>query len=194
MTIMDYKLILGIITVVIAFISYIPYFRDIFKGKTKPHAFSWLVWSVLTGIGFVGQVADNGGAGTWVTGVSALICIIVFFLALFKGEKEITRTDWLSLFGAGIAILLWIVVDQPIISIILITLIDALGFAPTFRKSFHKPQEETVITYTFSAIKFFIALFALDTFSILTVLYPASLVVMNGLFVIMIIIRKRQLK
>lgn len=188
---MDYKSFIGVITVVIALASYVPYFRDIFLGKTKPHVFSWLVWGVLTGIAFGGQLIDNGGAGAWVTGVTSLMCIAVFVLALFKGEKEITTTDRLSLCGAGIALVLWFVIDQPILSVILITIIDLLGFIPTFRKSFHKPHEETVSTYALSATKFAIAFFALDAFTILTVLYTGSLVVMNGLFVIMLMVRRR---
>jgi hypothetical protein len=37
---MDYKAYLAIGTVVLAAASYVPYFRDMFAGKTKPHAFS----------------------------------------------------------------------------------------------------------------------------------------------------------
>ena len=55
---LEYKTILGIIAVIIALAGYVPYFRDIFRGKTKPHAFSWLVWASLTGIAFFGQIFD----------------------------------------------------------------------------------------------------------------------------------------
>lgn len=76
---------------------------------------------------------------------------------------------------------------------ILITVIDTLGFAPTFRKAYHKPQEETLITFALSAVKFVISIVALSNYSTVTVLYPASLVLMNGLFVAMLIIRRKQL-
>lgn len=104
---MDYKDILGITTVVIAFVSYVPYFRDIFSGRTKPHAFSWLVWGVLTGIAFFGQIADNAGPGAWVMGFTALICFLIFLAALIRGEKDIVLVDWLSLLGTGIALVFW---------------------------------------------------------------------------------------
>jgi len=58
---MDYKVILGTVAVVMALYSYVPYIKDIFAGKTKPHAFTWLIWGLLTSIAFFGQMADRGG-------------------------------------------------------------------------------------------------------------------------------------
>lgn len=187
------KPLLGITATLLALYSYIPYFRDIFAGKTKPHAFSWLVWFLLTAIAFVAQVKDDGGAGAWVTGVTALVALVIFGTAITRGEKGITRSDWLCLIGAFLAMGLWAITDSPLTAVILITVIDALGFAPTFRKAYHKPQEETLITFALSAVKFVIAIVALSNYSAVTVLYPASLVLMNGLFVIMLIIRRKQL-
>lgn len=190
---MNYKEILGITATLIAFVSYIPYFKDIFTGRTKPHAFSWLVWASLTAIGFAGQVADGGGAGAWVTGFTAFIAFFIFATALIKGEKRITLADWLSLFGAGIALLVWAITKEPLLSVILITVIDALGFFPTFRKSYIKPYEETLSTYALSGLKFVLALFALENFTPVTWLYPASLIFMNWAFIVMLIVRRKRL-
>ncbi|HVX24416.1 MAG TPA: hypothetical protein VG992_03695 [Candidatus Saccharimonadales bacterium] len=187
------KTALGLCAVLIAFISYVPYLRNIFRGKTKPHAFSWLIWGLLTGIAFFAQLRDHGAAGAWVTGFTAVVCLIIFLAALRVGKKNIAPVDWLFLIGAGVALLLWGVTDDPTSSVILITIIDMLGFVPTFRKSFHHPHEETTITYTLSAIKFAIAIAALSTFSVVTVLYPLSLVITNSLFVAMVFIRKQKL-
>ena len=75
----------------------------------------------------------------------------------------------------------------------LITVIDALGFVPTFRKSYSRPFEETAVTYAISGLKFVVAILALENLSLVTWLYPASLVLMNGLFVGMVLTRRRQL-
>lgn len=187
------KTILGITATLLALYSYIPYFRDIFAGKTKPHAFSWLVWFLLTAIAFVAQINDNAGAGAWVTGFTAFIALFIFTAAITRGEKNITRSDWACLIGAFGAMGIWTITDSPLLAVLLITLIDALGFIPTFRKAFHKPQEETVVTFVLSSVKFVVAIAALTNFSVVTVLYPASLVVMNGLFVVMLLARRKQL-
>lgn len=190
---MDDKAFLGVIAVSIGFIGYAPYFRDIFKGKTKPHAFSWLVWGVLTGIAFVGQVVSGGGAGAWVTGFTAVICLAIFSLALSKGKKDFPFVDWMSLVGAGFALLLWFLTEDPLAAVILVSVIDALGFIPTYRKSYARPSEETLFTYNMSSLKFVVGLFALGSYSLVTVLYPLSLIVSNTAFVILLITRRKQL-
>lgn len=186
------KTALGIIATVMAFVSYIPYIRNMLSGKTKPHAFSWLVWGTLTAIAFVGQVSEGAGPGAWVTGFTACVSFFIFVTVLRTGEKDIAKSDWLSLVGAGIAMLLWWATSDPLIAVILITLIDALGFFPTFRKSYHKPYEETAITFAISGLKFVIAIIALENLTPTTWLYPASLVLMNGIFVVMLLIRRKQ--
>jgi hypothetical protein len=186
------KTALGILATVMAFVSYIPYIRNMLSGKTKPHAFSWLVWGMLTAIAFVGQVSEGAGPGAWVTGFTACVSFFIFVTALRTGEKDIAKSDWLSLVGAGIAMLLWWATSDPLIAVILITVIDALGFFPTFRKSYHKPYEETAITFAISGLKFVVAIIALENLTPTTWLYPASLVLMNGIFVVMLLIRRKQ--
>lgn len=187
------KLILGVIAIVIGFIGYVPYFRNIASGKTKPHAFTWLVWGILTGIAFAGQVSSGGGFGTWVTGFTAVLCVIIFLFALWKGTKDFPLVDWLSFLGAGIGLILWAVTKSPLAAIVLVTIIDALGFIPTFRKSYSHPNEETAFTYTMSGLKFIFGIAALNQLSPITVIYPASLVLTNLLFVAMVQVRRQQL-
>lgn len=187
------KEMLGVVAVVIGFIGYMPYFRTILSGKTKPHAFTWFVWAVLTGIAFATQVAGNGGAGAWVTGFTALICFVIFGLALVKGVKDFPLADWLCLAGCIVATALWAITKQPLIAVILITLIDAVAFIPTVRKSFKAPNSEPIFTYSLSTLKFMIAIFALAEISMITVLYPASLVLANGAFVVMLIVQRKRL-
>jgi hypothetical protein len=190
---MNYRDFLGVAAIVIGLIGYVPYFRTIFNGKTKPHAFTWLVWGILTAIAFGGQVVGKAGSGAWVTGFTAFISFTICVLALIKGKRDFPLADWLCLVGCMIGLALWAITGNPLAAIILITLIDMLAFAPTFRKSYSKPYTEPAFTYSLSGIKFLIALFALQQVTTVTVLYPASLVLTNGAFVALVIIRRAQL-
>ena len=188
---MDYKILFGAIAVLIALLGYGFYFRDVFRLKTKPHAFSWLVWASLAGITFFGQIFDQGGYGAWVSAFTTVISFSIFILALWKGEKNITISDKLSLLGTGVALFLWYVTNNPLASIILITVIYTIGgFYPTVRKSYSKPQEETILTYFLDGIKWGMALFALENYSVITSLYPLVAFCMNLLFVGLLIIRR----
>jgi hypothetical protein len=190
----DYKLIIGIVASAIGLIGYIPYSLDMIKGKTKPHVFSWLVWGLLEGIAFFAQMSEGAGAGALVTGTSAFFCSVIALAALFKGEKNITRFDWLAFSGALIGLVLWRLTSSPLSAVILITITDLLVFAPTFRKSYYKPGEETAISYIIASIRLAMSLLAMSAFNLTTALYPASLVLSNTIFVIMLYVRRKQLK
>jgi len=190
----DYKVVLGILTLVIALVSYVPYFRDLFAGRTKPHAFSWFVWMVITGVAFGVQVSEGGGAGTWVTGVTAVLCLVIFVLALFKNQRHFHLIDWMCLLGALVSLAFWQLAENPAAAAVLITLTDAIAFIPTFRKGYHKPREDTPITFGLNGLKFFISIFALETLTLATWLYPASLVITNWSFATMMYVRRRQVK
>jgi hypothetical protein len=190
---MDYKVALAILSIILTLVGYFFYFRDIFAHKTKPHAYSWLVWGILTAVAFAGQLHDKGGPGSYVTGVTAAVSFVIFGLAIKQGEKNITLSDKINLGAALFAMVPWLLTNDPLTSVVLITVIDFLGFIPTIRKSYMKPQEETLIHYFFAGLKFALAIIALDNYTVVTWLYPASLVVGNWLFGLMIAVRRRQL-
>lgn len=191
---MDYKIILGTLAVIIGFIGYVPYYRDIFKGKTKPHAFSWFGWVLLEGIGFFAQLSEGAGPGTWVTFASALLALGIAILSLRYGEKDIKIVDWIAFAGGILGIILWRITKNPLSAIILVVIADALLFVPTYRKAFHKPYEETFAEYFLSFIKWIFGVWAIQTYNLTTTLYPVTLILTNGLFALMLIIRRRQLK
>jgi hypothetical protein len=190
---MDYKIILGIIAVTVGFVSYIPYFKNIFLGNTKPHMFSWLIWALLEGIAFFAQLSRGGGAGAWVTGTTAILCVLVFSVSLSRGEKNIVFSDKISFAGAILGLILWLLSKDPLVAVILVSLVDFLGFIPTFRKSYFKPREETAKLYVMSILKLILSLFALQSVNLTTVLYPASLILTNALFITMILMRRKVL-
>lgn len=189
---LSYKIILGIIATIISLIAYIPYFRDIFKGKTKPHAFTWLVWFILTTIAFAGQLSEGAGAGAWATGSISAASLAIFILSLKKGEKNITISDKFSLFGAFFAIYLWYLTKDPLASIVLIIIIEVLSFYPTIRKSIQKPFEETLSTYVLVGSSFVLATVAIENYLLTTWLYPSALVLLNFGFAIMLIIKRKK--
>ncbi len=186
------KEILTILAIIIGIISYIPYFVGIFKKTVKPHPFTWFIWATLTGIAFFAQLSDGGGVGSWVTGFTALVSFSFVLLSIKYGFKGITKSDWFTFIAGIISIPVWILTNNPLWSVVIITVIDALAFFPTFRKTWKEPSTEPAITYLLSSLKFFIALFALETITLTTFLYPFSLVLMNTAFVFMLVYRRKR--
>jgi hypothetical protein len=185
------KEILGAISVVLAVVGQSRYVWNCYKYRTRPHAFSWVIWTLVTAIAFFAQRTEDTGPGTWLLGVEWLICLSGAVMAIFRGERNITRSDWAALLGALIAIQLWYFTGKPLEAVVLVTLIDAFAFYPTIRKSWNKPQEETAFMYGLSALKFGLSLYALERVTFVTALYPSFIVLVNSGFVIALLWRRR---
>src|SRR3989339_176926 len=108
----------------------------------------------------------------------------------FQNIKNIIG-DVLFLFFCFPAIPLWLIVKQPVLSIILLSAIDMLGFAPTVRKSWNDPYSETLSFYIITTFRHGLSVVALTQYNIITVLFPVSWVVANALFSVVLIIRRK---
>jgi len=188
----DYKIWIGIIAAVMTLAAHIPYLIDTWRGTNKPHMFTWIIWTLLTFIMLAAQVTGGAGAGAWSTGMVLIPCGAIMFLSFtWRGEKDITRSDWI-MFVAGIAsIPLWAVTDDPLWSVVLICAIDALAFGPTFRKAWRKPHEEATFMYGLNVPRHALATLAISHYSLVTALYPVMLVVMNAAMYLMLKLRRR---
>jgi hypothetical protein len=75
-----YKELLAAAAIVLTFAMYVPYVRSIHAGRTKPHAFSWITWTLVAFVVFMAQLADHGGAGAWPIGASGLVTAYIAVL------------------------------------------------------------------------------------------------------------------
>ena len=69
------KEVTAITATIIAIYGNIPYLRDAFKRRVTPHPYTWLVWSVVSGITLFGQMAKGAGAGALPTAVAWLFTL-----------------------------------------------------------------------------------------------------------------------
>jgi hypothetical protein len=184
---MDVKTVVGITAVVLNIIAFGPYIIDTLRGKTKPHMYSWFIWTVITGMVFVGQVAGDAGPGAWATGCTVAVDLFIFLLSLKHGTADITRADKICVAGALAALGVWAISDSLVLSIILLTIIDTLAFVPTVRKILKSPSEETFITYPISSLRCLLSIAALSNYSIITGLYPFAMLAMYVLITIILL-------
>jgi len=185
---------LGALGSIIAIILYSYYLVRVLRGETKPHPYSWLIWCLVAGISGFGQLDGGAGSGAWVTLTSSFMCFLIFLSSLKFGEKKIHLFDTVCLIVSLLAIPLWILTNTPLYSVILVTIVDTVGFIPTIRKSYFKPYEEAVLTYIASALKNILGILALEKYSLLTLCYPAVLLITCTLFSILLLIRRDALR
>lgn len=192
---MEQKVLLGIVSSIIGILSYIPYFIDIYRGKTRPDTFSWFTWSLITGIGFFAMIEKGADSGAWITGVSSLACFSIGVISLKMNRNFIIKTsDRICFFGALASIILWQTTNNPFLAICMVTITDLFGFIPTFIKSFKNPFEETPSAYMLNGFGFGISLLAISSINISTIIYPAYLFLANIICATIIYQRRNELK
>jgi hypothetical protein len=186
-----HKELLSGIAVALTFALFWPYIRSIRRGETKPHVFSWAIWGAGTLIVFFAQRAGGGGLGAWVIGVSGCITSYIAVLAYFRrSDLSITRTDWGFLIAALSALPFWFLTSEPLWAVVILTVSDLIGFGPTFRTAYHRPYDERMWFYGFSAFRNLLVVLALHVHSLTTVLFPA--VVGFACFILMVVISFRR--
>ena len=106
-------------------------------------------------------------------------------------DKNVYKLDWFSLFIALVAIVLWQITDDLLVSVVLVTVADLIGTIPTLRKCYSYPWDETVIHFSIEFSKFLISFLAMSAFNPLTVLYPLGAMLSNLSLVLMIVWRRK---
>lgn len=176
---MSTKELIGIVPVVLALPSYAYYIHTVFKGKTVPHMYSWLIWSVLAGIGYAAQISANAGPGAWNTGVTALVCFAVFLISIKYGDRQLSKIDVMLLGLAALAICARLVTGSFVLAVLLTTSAALVGFVLTIKKAYRKPNQENATTFFLNALRNLISLFALSSISFVTLFYPFSVMLAN---------------
>ena len=187
------KTLLTVVALLLAVLAYIPYFRDILRGKTKPHAFTWLVWCTMSTVAVFSQVSDGGGVGSWVLAFTAIVNFAIFCFAIYKGKTNITNMDWFCLMGSFLGVALFTFNQDPPISLLIISAVDIIGFIPTVRKSMLHPYQETASTFALTSLKYGFAIIALENYTFITVYYPAVVGTMDVFFVLLLLSRRSKI-
>lgn len=178
----------------LTFVAFYPYIRAILKGKTRPHVFSWFIWAAVTFTVATAQLAGGAGVGAWPIAVSGLITGGVALLALSKSaDTSIHRADWIFLALAATSLPLWLLTNDPLAAVLILTSTDLLGFGPSIRKAWTLPHEENALFFTLGAIRNGFVVLALEHYSWTTALFPAAVGLACMAFVGMILMRRRTL-
>lgn len=188
---MDIKLIFALASVVIGAISYYPYLRDIFSRKTRPHAYTWLIWSLTQGTAALAVWTAGGGWSAWSMGAGALMVIVIFFLSLKFGTRNITKSDTIVLVLTLLAIIVWWQLNNVLLAVLMVTAIDFFGYLPSFRKTYQAPWSETIRTWLGFMLSYGILnLLALKDYNLISTIYLIMVTVANGTLALICISRR----
>jgi hypothetical protein len=206
------KDLMGALAVLIAIAAYGIYVWKTLRGEARPHPLSWLIFGVLTGTGYLVQLDQKAGPGSWVMAITTIVCLMLCVMSFWRGERTFPSYEWAFL-GAAIVVFafyLWsrnpelignvvagtprnfLIRHAPAISSTLAAFVNVLGFGPTVTKAWLRPHSDSVSIFALNSLKFVPSFFALDSISVATCVFPATLVVANAAVALIIYLRRQQ--
>lgn len=190
---MVYKELFNAIAIILTVVSFYPYIRSIYKGETKPHYFSWVIWGLTTTLSAFTELAGGGSIGAYSVLLSGILCFYTAYLA-YKQERayKIDLNDWFFFYAALGSLVVWFFTGNPLWAAIILTLVDGFGFVPTFKKAFYYPQEENLSFYVIITIRNFFAIFAMEHYNVTTTLFLWVITIL-GIILILFILYRRQI-
>ena len=180
------KEILVIVASLLAVIGNIPYLIDVIKGKVKPHPYTWFIWTIVSFVVFLGQVAKGAGLGAIPTAVSEIFTVIIFLFSIKYGFKNPPKTDKYFLALALFSIIPWIITKDPTLSVIIVVSIDLIAFIPTLNKTYCHPKSEAPLLYGTNVMRHSLALGALSSYNVATMLHSLVMIITNTIMVVFI--------
>lgn len=185
---------IAFIAAIIAFVGNVPYLKDMVQKKVQPHPYTWLVWSVVSGITLAGIIAKGGGVGALPVAVAEIFTIIIFLFSIRYGFKNIPKIDNYFLVVALIGLIPWFITKDPTISVIVAVSIDVIAFIPTLRKAWRMPTSEVWILYGMNIVRHTLILFSLQAYVVATMLHSIAMITMNIIMTAILVARSKSNK
>jgi hypothetical protein len=190
---MDFKFLFSIVGVMVGSVGFLPYFRDIFRKKTQPHAYTWFILVITQGIGTIAILHGGGEIGALWLAINTLLAFFVLILSFRYGTKNITKTDTIVLIAALCAIVIWWRLNNPYLATLMASAIDFAAAIPTIRKSFYEPRSETISLWICFTIANFLSIVALKDYNFLTLFYLVTISIGNILIVLTCLVRRQKI-
>ena len=188
------RAIVGVIALMLNVLGYIPYIRDIFKGIVKPHRMTWGIWTILTTITAVNQIANHGGYSSLFFISTTVLVTTTFILSLKFGVGGFSKIDLTCLLFATLLLIYWVGLKDTRISTLIAVNIDVIGFLPTLIKTYKHPETETYPQWLLAGIAGLLTTLIVPKLDWAIIIYPAYIFIFNFIIVSIKFLRERKQK
>jgi hypothetical protein len=160
--------VLGGMSVALAILAFVIYGWQTLVGKIRPHPLSWILFGILSVTGYWIQRDQGARAGSWVLLAMTAICFFLAVLSIAKGERTFPLVEWAFLAVGCLVLFVYLSTHDALTAALLVTVVDALGFGPTFTRGWSHPQKDSVTSFALNGAKFVPSLLAMDPASVAT--------------------------
>src|ERR1700734_4290223 len=161
----DWRDALGILSVALAVLAAAVYIAQALRGEVRPHPLSWFLFGILSGTGYWVQREEGARQGSWTLMAMTVICFLFVAVSVARGERSFSRREWAFVAAGGAVFVVYLFTRQSNVAAAMTTLVDALGYGPTFVRGWSQPKKDSVASFALNGIKFVPSLMAMDPLS-----------------------------
>lgn len=143
--VMDLKFIFSVLSGILVIAGFMPYLVTTLRGKTTPRKTTWIIFTTLDSIAFVGMLIEHKLNGQILASVA--VAIFSLLLAFRYGAPGWTFRDKLCLGGAVVALALWWLSGNPVVGIFVSMSVLVLGAWPMVVETWKDPRSEDPVAW-----------------------------------------------
>lgn len=156
------------------------------RGGTRPRLVSWVIWTALQAVIFLGARAGGATDTNWLPVAYLLGCLAVSAVAAGVGDRDLGPVDLGFGALAVLSLVLLVGAREPRAALVLAILTDSLASAPTLWSVLRDPRHESLAGWLFflaGGLLNTLAFPPIDAWSFETVGYTLVVVAQQGFVV-----------
>ncbi len=164
--------------------GYFSYLKGTLRGDIKPNRVSWMMWSLAPLIGTGSALASGSDV------LPTVSIFLAGFLPLFvlvgsfwnkKSEWHIGVFDVLCGLLSVLALILWMLIHQPLLALLFSAIGDFFAYIPTMKKAWTHPETEHGLPYITGILSTILILFSAPVWNVQNCGFQLYLIVANSM-------------
>jgi hypothetical protein len=191
----DWHAVVGVISGLIFVGSVIPYILSMIHGTTRPNLITWILWTLIEAI-VVGAQFYAGASWSIMLPIAGLATSgdVVFIGLQGYHYHQRTMFDVICLCLGLVAIVTWLLTNNPLTAIIFSIMADFIAAVPTILKSYQDPHSESMEAFLLVFMAAILSLISTSRFDLANTLWPLYFIGQSGLIVALIFLGKKDKK
>ena len=177
--------IIGIFAGIIVIFASIPYLIDVKRKKARPARSTWIMFVILLFLGVIQSGSLGSGYSRFLIIGDITTCTLVLLFSFRYGISSITTLDIVCYSILTLDIILWQLLDNPLLGLLITISADLVAITPTIVKTYIDPSSETPAIWLITTFASLLAIFSENEISLVIIIFPLYLALTNGVIGVM---------
>lgn len=177
--------IIGIFSGIIVIFASIPYLIDVKRKKARPARSTWMMFVILLFLGVIQSGSLGSGYSRFLIIGDITTCTLVLLFSFRYGISSITTLDIVCYSILTLDIILWQLLDNPLLGLLITISADLVAITPTIVKTYIDPSSETPAIWLITTFASLLAIFSENEISLVIIIFPLYLALTNGVIGVM---------